>query len=215
VTTLKIESLTYIATRKPPPKLMKALAVITTIHDEYAKLPWLRHPDVSKESCVMCALTVRDFLQRIGFKDARVRSVTMIIKAKRGEEELHSLGIGTPMDRKVAPGKWAGHLVTTVDDFLIDTTLAPSKRPQWPDLTDIVAMQMFEEPKGHRPPLPDHALWPIAAAHLDAEDGSLIEMVYLDRPDNQSWKTGGDAKKDRRRPVVDALVKRFGPWRGS
>jgi hypothetical protein len=218
MTTLKVENLTYIATKKPPGKLAKAMAVITTIHDEYAVQPWVKHKDISKESCVLCALTVRDFLHRIGFKDARVRSVCAIIKAKRGEEELHSLGIGTPHDRRVLPGKWAGHLVTTVDGFLIDTTLAPWKRPQWPDLSDMVVLEMFDEPNGH--PLPPGQMWPIAGAHLDADDGSLIEMVYLDRPDNQSWKSanlagGGDVDKSRRRAVVDALVKRFGSWRGS
>jgi hypothetical protein len=220
VTTLKIHNLTYIATKKPPPKLAKAMAVITTIHDEYAKQPWVKHKDISKESCVLCSLTIRDFLQRIGFKDARVRSVTLIIKAKRGDEELHSLGIGTPHDRRVMPGKWAGHLVTTVDGFLIDATLAPSKRPQWPDLSEIAVLEMFEEPTGHRPPLPPGQMWPVAGAHLDADDGSLIEMVYLDRPENQSWKTGNggggsDVDKSRRRAVTDALVRRFGSWRGS
>lgn len=177
-------------------------------------LPWVKHADISKESCVLCALTVRDFLHRIGFKDARVRSVTAIIKASRNGEEIHSLGVGTPMDHAVLPGKWAGHLVTTVGDFLIDTTLAPWKRPAWPQLPEMVVMEKFAEPTGLRPPLEDGRLWPLAAARLDEGD-TEIEFVYCDRPANQSWKNGGgDTQKDRRRAVVDALVKRFGSWRG-
>jgi len=212
---MRIGPLAYIADKKAPTKLLKAFAVITTIHDEYAVQPWIAHPDKSKESCVLCALTVRDFLQRIGFASARVQSVTAIVKAFRNGEELHSLGVGTPMDREVLPGKWAGHLVTTVDGFLIDTTLTPWKRPQWPDLPEMVVMELHE-PRGLRPPLPDGKLWPLAAARFD-DDDKEIELVYLDRSTNQSWKDknqGGDSDKKRRRAVVDALVKRFGPWRG-
>jgi len=216
MSSLRIGPLAYIGDQKLPGKLAKAVAVVTTIHDEYAVQPWIAHPNKSKESCVLCALTVRDFLQRIGFKDAQVRSVTVIIKARKGGEEIHSLGVGTPQDREVIPGKWAGHLVTTVGGFLIDTTLAPWKRPAWPDLPEMIVMQMFEE-MNHRPALPPGQLWPIAAVRADEDDGTEIEFVYLDRPENQSWKDrtrGGDSDKARRRAVTDALVKRFGPWRG-
>ncbi len=212
---MKIGPLTYIGDRKLPGKLAKAIAVITPIHDEFAAQPWIAHADKSKESCVLCALTVRDFLQRIGFKNARVQSVTAIIKAHKDGEEIHSLGVGTPMDREVIHGKWAGHLITAVDGFLIDTTISPWKRPAWPDLPEMIVMEMFEE-MNHRPALPHGKLWPIAAMRSDEGDGKEIEFVYLDRPDNQSWKDrqrGGDSDKKRRRAVVDALVKRFGPWR--
>ena len=210
---MRIGPLAYIADKKAPAKLLKAFAVITTIHDEFAVQPWVKRKDISKESCVLCALTVRDFLQRVGFKDARVASVTAMIRAFSNGEELHSLGVGTPMDHQVLPGKWAGHLVTTVDGFLIDTTLAPWKRPAWPELPEMIVMEMHE-PTGLRPPLPDGQLWPLAAARFD-DDDKEIEFVYLDRSANQSWKNGGgDTQKDRRRAVTDALVKRFGPWRG-
>lgn len=213
---MRIGPLAYIGDRKLPGKLAKAIAVITTIHDEYAIQPWIAHADKSKELCVLCALTVRDFLQRIGFKNARVQSVTAIIKAHKDGEEIHSLGVGTPLDREVIHGKWAGHLITTVDGFLIDTTLAPWKRPAWPDLPEMIVMDMFEE-MNHRPALPHGRLWPVAAMRADEGDGKEIEFVYLDRSENQSWKDrnrGGDSDKKRRRAVVDALVKRFGPWRG-
>ena len=213
MSSFRLGPLTYIGDTKPPGKLTKAMAVLTTIHDEFAKQPWVKHKDISKESCALCSLTVRDFLQRIGFKDARVRSVTAIMKARRNGEEIHSLGVGTPMDREVLPGKWAGHLVTTVDGYLIDTTLGPWKRPAWPDLPEMVVIKMFEEPKGHRMPLEGDNLWPLTAARLDGGD-TEIELVYLDRPANQSWKNGGgDTNKDRRREVIMALVKRFGAWR--
>ena len=210
---MRIGPLAYIGDNDPPGKLLKAAAVASFIHDEYAKQPWVKHKDISKESCVLCALTVRDFLQRVGFKDARVASVTAMIRAFRNGEELHSLGVGTPMDHQVLPGKWAGHLVTTVAGVLIDTTLAPWKRPAWPELPEMIVMEMHK-PKGLRPPLPDGQLWPLAAARFDDNDKE-IEFVYLDRSANQSWKNGGgDTMKDRRRAVTDALVKRFGPWRG-
>ena len=102
--------------------------------------------------------------------------------------------------------------------MLQQTTIDPTQQSLEAAILDqkVAGMQMFEE-MNHRPALPPGQLWPIAAVRADEDDGTEIEFVYLDRPENQSWKDrtrGGDSDKARRRAVTDALVKRFGPWRG-
>src|SRR5262245_23199620 len=116
----------------PGAKLLKAVATINGIHDAFDATGVMKFPGKSKESCILCALAVRDFLQRIGFKDAAVRSVGVLVQARRNGEVLHSVGVGLPArfyTDEAAKGRngsgWNGHLVTTVGKFMIDTTLYP------------------------------------------------------------------------------------------
>jgi hypothetical protein len=202
-------------------KLIKALAMLNIIHKEFDKTGVMAFPGKSKESCILCALTVRDFLQRIGFKDASVRSVGVLIRARRNGAELHSVGVGLPL-RFYEPDAlgmynssgWNGHLVTTVDRFLIDTTLTPWKREHWPHLPSMLTLP-YEEPNPHKS-FPMKGLFPIAATWTDIPDDKTYEgeVIYLDQPKNRSWKAAPDAGKGRRRAVVDALTKQFGSWRG-
>jgi hypothetical protein len=186
---------------KPPAKLIKALAVIADrLHPAFdARIP----KGKSKESCVLCALTVRDFLRTIGFA-ARVEPVSFYAIARRDGVQLHSIGIGAAGAGEVRPGKWNGHLVTIVADWLIDTTLYQAQRPAWPHLPAMIAI-----PISHL----NHNGTPILAAlRMDGDDGYLFDAAWMLRP-NRSWRLGPDAFDKRRRdPVTWKLVERFGGW---
>src|SRR5262252_7800728 len=118
----------------PPAKLWKALAVIAdALHPSFELEPRIA-PGISKSSCVICALTVRDFLRAIGFDMARVAPVCAVMWASENGKQLHSLGIGHPDDDSAFADRWSGHLVVVIGAFLIDATLYGAQRPQWPDL---------------------------------------------------------------------------------
>jgi hypothetical protein len=166
----------------------------------------------SKESCVLCSLTVRDFLRRVGF-DANVRSVATIMRATQDDKELHSLGIGSPEDPRVAPeGYWTGHMVVLVDRYLIDTTLYRARRPAWPDLAGMMALPIAApQERGQL-----YGLDVITGATIGGDDGYQFDIAWLDYRKNRSWRRGPDARdRGRREPVVRRMIERFGVWQGE
>jgi hypothetical protein len=205
---IQLGDMTVIGT--PPAKLLKAIAVISEmLHPSFNANPNIK-PDHSKRSCVLCSLTVRDFLQAIGFADASVASVSVVMFASRGSKPLHSIGIGVPIDNRKIDGQWCGHMVATVAGWVIDTTLYQAKRPQWPDLTGQIAVPLYP---------PGAAVvrmfdWPmITGFQLTKDDGYQFLTAWCDRKDNNTWHRGPDAVDiERRRPSVDAMVACFGPW---
>lgn len=195
-----------------PPKFMKALAVIAdTLHQAYDNHPKIA-PGKSKESCVLCSLTVREFLFRIGFKDAKVLPVVTIMEAVRDNEQIHSLGIGVPESpHKTEYGYWNGHMVVIVPsvNFLIDTTLYPVQRPQWPILPGMIAVAMPKDEAAVKP----FGLQPLAGFHIGQDDGSDFALAWLDNPTNKGWRSGPDAiDRSRRVAVVEAMGRKFYPW---
>lgn len=206
-----------------PAKLLKALAVIAdSLHPTFARQPWIKNPDKSKESCVLASLAVRDFLRAIGFA-ADVRPVMLIIRAFEGDRELHSAGIGVP-DRIFAErypdlhleGRWNGHLVAMLPRarIVIDTTLYEiATRKAWADIMPpMLAVQ--HEKIDKRDQIGRFIV--IAGTVARACDGRKLVLTWLDRPDNTSWqRKGHDADRWRRKAVVAALVERFGTWRVS
>lgn len=200
---------------KMPAKIFKALAVIAdTLHPAFARQPWIADHEKSKESCVLCALTVRDFLVDIGFADARVRPVVTVMRATRKGTELHSLGIGVP-GTPPQDGRWVGHLVVWVPraKVLIDTTLYRAGRPQWPDLPGMLAVDTSA--------YADHGskVWglkPIVGAVMTETDDPdyCYEIIYFDNPKNTLWRHGSDARGAwKRAAVLAALRERFGIWK--
>jgi hypothetical protein len=197
----------------PPAMLAKALAVIAdTLHPAFAREKRFR-PGASFESCVLCSLTVRDFLRRIGFRDAAVRPVGVIMLATEGGRLVHSLGIGMPPeaggDDRQEAGHWNGHLVATAQGWLIDTTLYPAIRPAWADAAPMMAAPMEGGP-GLRKRLYD---LPCLVGAAFNEDDREFCIAWLDNPDNRRWQQGPDGRdRQRRLPVVRALIERFGVW---
>jgi hypothetical protein len=194
------------------PELMRALAVIASLHEAYDRLPWLA-VGKSKESCVLASLTVRDFLWRIGFKDAQCRSVYYVIRAwDSAGQELHSIGVGDHYQvpashrnlHKLRHDRWSGHLVVVIPSLrcVIDPTLYQVIRPQWSTLPGMIAIPLLDKPE---------QLWNMdVIAALEAKEGdSLLAMMWLDQPGNDGWHTAPDKAKERRADVVKAMVKLF------
>lgn len=213
--TLPLGELTVIG--MPPAKLVKALAVIAAgLHPLYASLPWIK-PGHSRTACILTSLTVRDFLFRIGFTDAEVAPCMFAIRAFRGVEQLHSLGLGDPDPRQHSKiGKesrgWPGHLVVKLPkaEWLIDTTLFQARRPQWPDLPGMLAVPLIESrDPAHR----YYEMFPLSGAVGVNDDGTTVDILWLDQPKNKWWRQSPDGRDRRRRQlVVDALVRQFGKW---
>jgi hypothetical protein len=194
----------------PPAKLAKALAVIAEyLHPEFARQPWIAGPDKSKECCVLCSLAVRDFLRAIGYQDARVRPAILVVRAKRDDTELHSVGVGVP-GKRPEPGCWNGHMVVTIPSihWLIDTTVYQAIRPAWPTLSGMVALPCFKRSvlRG------EYRL--IASAGME-EGPYLAGIMWFANPRNSSWKDGGDARPERRVAVVGTMIEKFHPWNAA
>lgn len=197
---------------QPSAKMLKALGVIAdSMHTCFGLMPWIAHMDKSKESCILSSLAVRDFLFKIGFTDAEVAPCVVFVRRDKGDEVVHTLGIGHPEDRTDDPGRWRGHMVVKVpsQDILIDTTLYQAKRPQhWPDFPGMIASELVHS-EGQMFGLD------VMSYHVignDALGDDMTAIIWLDDPKNKRWKAGPDAIKHRRDDVVALLVKRFGVW---
>jgi hypothetical protein len=194
---------------EPPAKLMKALAVVANdLHQGYADDIHIA-PEKSFESCVLCSLTVCDFLSAIGIP-ARTLPVAAMMWATEHGEELHSLGIGVPSTKAkaVGPDRWNGHMVVATDRFLIDTTLYPTKRPAWSSLPGMITLPLV-------PPGTDlNGLELISGLGLadDTRPGYEFFVAWMDNPSNTSWQQGPDARPDRRAGVIERMVNSFGNW---
>ena len=202
---------------RPPAKLVKALAVIANgLHPAFDRETWGIAPGFSKQSCVLCSLAVRDFLWKIGFKDAQAAPVYFAVRAFRDDELVHSLGVGDHNAiGMTAPGpdtdaRWNGHMAVKVAGFLIDPTLYQVHRKQWDGIPGMMALELETSDQLDRP----YGLRPAAGAILTMVDGTRVEMMWLDQPLNRRWResSGGDTERSRRRGVIAGLVKAFGKW---
>ena len=186
-----------------PPKLLKALAVIAdTIHPAFAA-----QGSNSADKCILVSHAARDFLCKLGF-DARVRSVSCIMRSFSGDTELHSLAIGAPAaayeaQPAVESGRWDGHLVVTcqAERLLLDCTLSPSIRPQWNDALAPMMAVPLEKPLRQRPVF---GLSRIAGAEFTDDPDFTFWIMWLDRPDNKGWRESGDTEPWRRDMVARA-----------
>lgn len=188
----------------PPRKLSRALSVIdSTLHNSF-DLRGNMEIGKSKDSCVLCALTVRDFLRAINLP-AHVTPVALVMWANEHGAQLHSLGVGAPHDRQVIPGRWAGHLVTTVQGWLIDCVLYQSHRPQWEQLPGMMALKVLKRDQRFTLPIyPDHPVIAGMSARDPERATYEFAMTWLDRPENRSWREGPDARDSERRGVIVA-----------
>lgn len=190
---------------EPPARLLRPLAVIADgLHRGFELQPNIR-PGISKESCVLCALTVRDVLREAGFERARVAPVATIMWATENGKELHSLGIGDPDDQRSAPAdRWVGHLVVVAAGYLIDATLYRAIRPAWSDMSPMIALPLNPKRSHRRIRMLD-----VLAGGVFTDDerpGYEFHVVWLDNPTNKGWLAGPDRESARRAGVVDALL---------
>lgn len=202
---------------EPPAKLAKALAVIADgLHRAVDDEPGMK-PGVSRESCVLCSAIVREFLFRIGFRDVEVLPVFFALRARRGDEELHSLGIGHPdsQQRKDRANRWDGHLVVVAPSagYLIDTTLFQARRPIWPALPGMMAVPIVGDDFEHPPreERPFGGMTVAAGAGLTLPDSDIeVSALWFHQPNNRGFVNGKDyQRKARRSRIADTLVQRF------
>lgn len=199
------------------PKLLKALAVIASnLHQTMERD---LTPGITHESCILCSLVMRDFLFRIGFRDAEVRPALVIVTAHDATTgaEIHTLGIGRDkpgMVTRDGAKRWEGHLVTLIPSagVLIDATLYSARRPAWPTLPGMVALPTMpgeagDEIWGLKPIAGMEAVSPTSAGN-----SARVAIVYLDQPSNKIWKKAPDAGRSRRETYVRSLVETFGVW---
>jgi hypothetical protein len=203
VMTLEGGALTVLG--EPDIALRRALAVIGRhLHRSFFEDAGLL-PRQSFGCCILCAVTVRDFLQRAGIP-ARVRSITALMRLDGPTGSLHSLGIGVPGQvSDTEGGRWAGHTVVEARGFLIDPALAQFRREIWSWLPDIVAFPRSSD--GTR----TFGLPMLGAWHYEPRGAvpTVFNCVYLDNPRNDAWQTAPDASAtnaDLREPVIARLI---------
>lgn len=201
---------------EPSAKLIKALAVIAfKLHKHFNDEKWGIDPGKSKRSCVLSSLATRDFLFKIGFRDAELTPVFLLIGAKdKDGNDIHSLGIGRVDMKEVRQNSnagtgWSGHMVVSIpsEGFIVDTTLFQAQRDAWPDLPGMMAVPLMRDEE------PFWGLYPIAGLGAEGDDGRNVSMIWLDQPENNLWKRAPDNSKRRRENVVAKLVKDFGVWK--
>jgi hypothetical protein len=115
---------------RPPRELLKALATIAgTLHPAFDSHPRIA-PGKSKESCVLCSLAVRDFFNNIGFDDAAVRPVFVVMRVFASR--LSSLGSRQgPLrsDPRCCGARWSPRCRRDVQRAKIRSVRTHARRP--------------------------------------------------------------------------------------
>ncbi len=205
----------------PSLKLRNALEIIANhLHQEFARAQWIPDKDKSKEACVLCSLTVREFLVRIGFKDAQVVPVCLFLSARKDGRLIKILKVGDPDDKRYNPATWSGHMVVVIPSaaFMIDTTLYQANRPEWKSLPGMAAMPLNAtngSPFSVKA-IPgvswteDGALFSlkvISSVSWAEDDSYEVTALWLDNPTNKSWRGGRDAQmRNWRISVVNKMI---------
>jgi hypothetical protein len=186
----------------PEDRLVDAMKIVSShLHQKFQPI----FGEISKNSCVLASLTVRDFMFRAGFRDVVVRPVRVLMRASRGGKEVNSVGVGYQHEGKGDPRRWAGHMAVYSPslNYLIDTTLFQAQRKDWPFLPGMIAVPL-------RNTSSDQVIFglkPITGMSIDIPDDDYsYEIVWLDDPKNNTWKTAPDTSKRRRKPVVNAML---------
>jgi hypothetical protein len=200
---LDLPQLTIFGT--PDDRFVAAMKLVSShLHQLYRPI----FGEISKNSCVLASLTVRDFLFRAGFRDVELRPVRVLMRATRDDKELNSVGVGFSHGGNSATGRWEGHMAVYSPslDMLIDTTLFQAQRDQWKFLPGMIAVPL-------RPAVGQQKIFdldPITGLNIDIpEDNYSFESVWLDDPKNHSWKDAPDRSKRRREGVVNAMLDAF------
>jgi hypothetical protein len=178
---------------EPSLKLTKALAAIAEmLHDTWA----LDGYDVSKSSCVLSSLCVRDFLFQAGIRDATVEPVYTYMEAQQDGVMIHNLGIGKPDEPATSKRHWPGHMVVVSKEegYLIDATLYQAQRTQWPHLPNMIATPLITDDK-------DASQFRALSGLNNPKDenGYSFDITWFHTPDNVGWKRAPDIENLRRK----------------
>jgi hypothetical protein len=190
---------------RPPLPVMKAMTIIAEhLHSTF---DMYYEDGVSRDSCILVSAVLRDFLFRVGFHDAEVRSVSFYIERRKGDEIVHNLMIGRPGDPD-KNGRWNGHMVVFMPKtgWLLDCTLYQAQRGQWEQLPGMVATPI-------RTSITSDGRTIISGFGTIVDDEAIV-AAWIDVPENTRWRTAPDllkgGKRERsRRAVADVLVYQF------
>lgn len=165
---------------QPMEPLLGAVTRLAEIHDAFESHPWVGK-GASKRTCVQTSLAARDFLRSEGF-DAEAIPVAFVLRAMRnGKQSLLNV---TGMDSlQAAKGKaWRGHMVVSVDGFLIDLTAYQFKHPECATLPGMIACPITE---GTKPIL---GISPLARIAVSNGPGHVCHAAWLPTPENKGWR---------------------------
>lgn len=189
--------------RTAPAELMKAFAVVAAfLHPTFNQ----HYEDgQSLDSCILVSTVLRDFLFRIGFHDAEVRSVSFVITRIAADKPLHQLMIGEPGGED-KNGKWNGHMVVVLPKagWLIDATLFQAQRDSWKFLPGMVATPIIDidkTPQGRTVTTGFAVQW----------GGDAVQAVWIETPENTRWRSApavirGGRRERARRAVTSTLI---------
>lgn len=181
---------------QPPAPLLRAIMRLTELHDAFDTHPWVGK-GASRRTCVQSSLAARDFLQAEGFP-AEAASVAMVIRAMKDGTQtlLHVTGMESFQPSK---GKeWRGHMVVTVDGFLIDLTAYQFRFQQCSTLPGMIVCPIT---KGMKPIL---GIEPLARIASREGPGCVYHAAWLPTPENKGWHDDA-ASISVREHVVRAL----------
>ncbi len=165
--------------------------------------------EASKYSCVLSSLAVRDFLFRVGFRDAVLSPVRTIIRAERGGKELKTVAIGYQDATTVkANHTWAGHMAVCIPslNYIVDSTLFQAQREAWPFLPGMLAVPLHDAERTR-----DIGGFKSISGMMfsNPDDEYVFDIIWLDDPKNTAWKNSPDTSKRRREGVVQAMTSAF------
>jgi hypothetical protein len=158
----------------------------------------VRAPD---NACIMSALTVRDALQQLGYS-ARVKPVALLLRAVKGGQMLHSLGVGLRdihgFDAVAQGTGWDGHLVVIAEGHLIDPMLPKYRREAWADaLPEHVRALPLAPHNLKLKPIISAKAQRVVAAFERTRDDYLFQAVWFAAPGNNEWHGTRAATEDR------------------
>lgn len=131
--------------------------------------------------------------------------VFLYFRKMRGQEVVHTLGVGAPEDKDTA-GRWAGHMVVVVpsEKVLIDTTVYSAQRQHWQDVPGMVATPTANYEVNW------DGLKAIGSLIEEGEDATTV-AIWFANPSNTRWRKGPDVeRREWRQSVVSTMVARFG-----
>lgn len=147
-------------------------------------------------SCVLSSVICRDFFRRIGFGDAKSRSVIFEARCYREGVLVRRAVAGHPDEahRYVqTEGRWFGHMCVLIPSLgvLVDMALLPMIRPEWSSAVQRgVVLSLAKQPASS-----GHADF-LAGISGPQADGSTIAVGWSSSNDT-GWRGAPDLRRRR------------------
>jgi hypothetical protein len=180
------------------PKLERALTLIINCRIGFKKL--------EGSTCIISALTVRDFLHSVGF-EAECRPVVLsssVVEAGGQVREVLCGGralVGPEYGKQTGPVGWDGHLVVVLPEerLLVDPSFGQFRRPWCEWLPDVAVVRMVDGPVVNG--------LPVIAGYRNERE--RYHAVWALNQANRKWIDAPAARKSIRAPIVKSLKREF------